>query len=477
MSSDSSNPPRPPTVNDAKSFRIGKDSAPPEDDTGPETRPPDEDVIAQLASMKPLEYDRVRAEYAERMGCRITTLDAHVKAARHEDGDSADLPFPEVEPWPDPVVPAEVLDEVSATIRRFVVMEPEEADAASLWVAFTWFIDSVAVAPLAIVNAPEMACGKSVLLDIIGRMSARPLPVSNVSTASLFRSVELWSPTLLIDEADTFVRENAELKGLINAGHTRTNAFVLRVEGDNNEPKRFPVWGAKALAGINLQKHLPDATMSRAIVFNLRRKLQHESVERLRHADPGMFEETTSKLARFAMDYTDQVRRARPALPDALNDRDQDNFEPLLAIAECAGPDWVSRATAAALKLSGTNADSTSTGHELLVDIREIFVREQVDKISTADLIYELCVDDERPWDSYNRGREITPRQLANLLSPYGIKSKTVRVDGRTPKGFSAPVFIDAFARYLADPVEIPQPSNDPPDSSDDEDADDSDEY
>ena len=322
-----------------------------------------------------------------------------------------------------------------------------------------------------------MACGKSVLLDVIGRMSARPLPVSNVSTASLFRSVELWSPTLLIDEADTFVRENGELKGLINAGHTRANAFVLRVEGDNHEPRRFPVWGAKALAGINLQRHLPEATTSRAIVFNLRRKLQHESVERLRHADSRMFEEITSKLARFAEDYAEQVRRARPALPDALNDRDQDNWEPLMAIAECAGPDWVQRATAAALKLSGTNADSTSTGHELLVDIREIFVREQVDKISTADLIYELCVDDERPWDSYNRGREITPRQLANLLSPYGIKSKTVRVDGRTPKGYAASQFIDAFARYLADPVEMPQTSNDPPDASDDEDADDSGEY
>ena len=472
MSSDSSNPPRPPTVNDAKSFRIGKDSAPPEDDTGPETRPPDEDVIAQLASMKPLEYDRVRAEYAERMGCRITTLDAHVKAARHEDGDSADLPFPEVEPWPDPVVPAEVLDEVSATIRRFVVMEPEEADAASLWVAFTWFIDSVAVAPLAIVNAPEMACGKSVLLDIIGRMSARPLPVANVSTASLFRSVELWKPTLLIDEADTFTRENTELKGLINAGHTRANAFVLRVEGENNEPRRFPVWGAKALAGINLQKHLPDATMSRAIVFNLRRKLQHETVERLRHADPGMFEETTSKLARFALDYADQVRRARPHLPDSLSDRAQDNWEALLAIAECAGAEWLQRALAAALKLSGSNVSATSTGSELLADILDVFYHLESNKIKTADLIEALCEDEEKAWASYNHGRGVTPRQLASLLSPYGIKPKTVRFGNNTPKGYELSQFEDAFKRYLTPSGNLPQRRIDSSNSCDGEDSD-----
>ena len=459
--SENSTSPRPSSVADANSIRIGNDST-----------PPDEDVIEQLAAMKPLEYERVRHAKAKEMGCRPSVLDQIVKAARNDDDESSDLPFPEVEPWPEHVVPAQVLDDVVTTVRRFVVMEPEEADAASLWVAFTWFIDSVAVAPLAIVNAPEMACGKSVLLDVFGRLSARSLPVSNVSTASLFRSVELWSPTLLIDEADTFIRENAELKGLINAGHTRANAFVLRVEGDNNEPRRFPVWGAKALAGINLQKHLPDATRSRAIVFNLRRKLQHESVERLRHADPGIFEETSSKLARFAMDYADRVRRARPALPDALNDRDQDNFEPLLAIAECAGPDWVQRATTAALKLSGTHADSTSTGHDLLVDIRGIFMREQVDKISTADLIYALCDDEERPWSTYNRGKDITPRQLASLLSPYGIKPKTVRFGDNTPKGYEISQFADAFARYLPSIAIVPQRRNEPSDSSNDEDLD-----
>jgi putative DNA primase/helicase len=46
------------------------------------------------------------------------------------------------------------------------------------------------------------------LLELMGRMSARPLPVSNATTAALFRSMELWKPTMLIDEVDTFIREN-----------------------------------------------------------------------------------------------------------------------------------------------------------------------------------------------------------------------------------------------------------------------------
>ena len=135
--------------------------------------------------------------------CR--TGQACTSSTRTDDA-SSNLPFPEVDPCPDPVDPAQLLDELSATIRRFIVMDAEQADAAALWVVLTWLIDVVEVAPLAIINAPEKSCGKSQLLDVIGRMSARPLPVSNVSTAALFRSVELWRPTLLIDEADTFIR-------------------------------------------------------------------------------------------------------------------------------------------------------------------------------------------------------------------------------------------------------------------------------
>jgi putative DNA primase/helicase len=309
----------------------------------PTTTPHDDEVISRLASMKLLEYERIRVEVAERLGCRPGVLDALVKAARQQDDTSGSLPFPEVEPCPGPVDPVLLLNELSAVIRRFIVMDEEQADAAALWVALTWFIDVVEVAPLAIINAPEKSCGKSLLLDVMGRLSARPLPVSNATVAGLFRSVELWRPTLLIDEADTFIRENDELKGLINAGHTRANAFVLRVVGDAHEPKVFKVWGAKALAGIAMEKHLPDSTVSRAVVLNLRRKLPHETVLRLRHAEAGLFDGLAAKLARFADDHAQHVRRARPALPEALSDRAQDNWEPLLAIAGCAGPDWVRR--------------------------------------------------------------------------------------------------------------------------------------
>lgn len=426
----------------------------------------DAEVIATLAALSELEYDRVRVERARMLGVQVKTLDSLVKAKREEPPETG-LSFPDREPHPDPVDPAQLLDDLSATVKRFIVLRAEQADAAALWIAMTWFIDVIEVAPLAIINAPEKACGKSQLLDLIGRMSATPLPAANSSVAFLFRAVEKWTPTLLIDEVDTFIRENDEIKGLINAGYTRANAFVGRVVGNDFEPRLFRVWGAKALAGIALERHLPDATMSRAIVLELRRKLPHEPVTPLRRAEAGLFDDIASRLARFALDYSQQVRTARPPLPETLGDRDQDNWEPLLAIAQCAGPEWVQRATDAALKLSSANKSSTSTGNELLAAIKEIFERKQGAKISTADLIAELVDDDEGPWATYNRGKQITARQLARQLAPYGIKSKTVRMgQWSTPKGFDAAQFEDAFARFLSPPAEVAQQRNESPESS-----------
>lgn len=426
----------------------------------------DDEAIAELAALSELGYDRVRVERARQLGVQVKTLDSLVKAKREESPETG-LSFPDRAPHPDPVDPAQLLDDLSATVKRFIVLRPEQADAAALWIAMTWFIDVIEVAPLAIINAPEKACGKSQLLDLIGRVSAKPLPAANSSVAFLFRAVEKWTPTLLIDEVDTFIRENDEIKGLINAGYTRANAFVGRVVGSDFEPKLFNVWGAKALAGIALERHLPDATMSRAIVLELRRKLPHEPVTPLRRAEAGLFDNIASRLARFALDYSQQVRVARPPLPDTLGDRDQDNWEPLIAIAECAGPEWVQRATEAALKLSSANKASASTGNELLAAIHEVFERKQVGKISTADLIAELVEDEEAPWATYNRGKPFTPRQLARQLASYGIKSKTVRLGpSYTPKGFDAAQFHDAFARFLSPPATVAQQRNESPDAS-----------
>jgi putative DNA primase/helicase len=409
----------------------------------------DHEAILRLARLAPLDYDRIRKTEAEALGIRPATLDKQVANARKAEGDNG-MDFPDVDPWPHPIVPQQLLSEIATTIRRFIVCDRETADAAALWIALTWFIDNVQVAPLAVITAPEKRCGKSQLLFVLGRMVRRPLAASNVSAAALFRAVDAWKPTLLVDEADSFLRENEELRGILNAGHTRESAYVVRVVGEDLMPQRFNVWGCKALAGIG---HLPDTVMDRAIVLELRRKLPHENVERLRHAEPGLFDEIAEKLARFAEDQKNAVRQARPVLPPELHDRAQDNWEPLLAIADVSGGDWPELARRAALKLSGSDNPTMTTGTELLADVKAVFEMKCVDRISTHDLIEALCADMEAPWVTYNRGKSISPRQVAKKLADYNIASQTIRIGTSTAKGYFRGWFDEAFSRYLPSPI------------------------
>ena len=423
----------------------------------------DNDEIELLAKLSTIEYDRQRTKYAKKLGVQIKTLDKLVKERRDDDNQD-DSPFADIEPWPEKIEPLELLDEITSTIRRFIVLELYQAKIAALWVAACWFVNEIHIAPLLLINAPEKACGKTQLLTILARLAPRAAQASSISPSVLFRMIEAYQPTLFIDEVETLLKDNEDLRGLINAGHTRDSAFVWRsvAKGDDFEPKCFTVWGMKAIAGINAIK-LAETVTSRSIIIELRRKKESEKVERLRYAETGLFVSLARKLARFKGDYAELVQLARPTLPDALSDREQDNFEPLLQIATVSGGHWLNTSIAAALTITHSVKSPVSSANELLADIQEIFEAKKTIKISTIDLINALCEDSEQSWATYNRGKALSPRQLASKLKDYGISSKTIRLNSyETAKGYEAEQFTDAFERYLSTPDNLPSHSNEP---------------
>jgi putative DNA primase/helicase len=412
-------------------------------------------TVSRLAAMPELDYAQVRKAEAKRLGVRVRALDKAVEEARGEgqQGGGTAVSFPEIEPWPDSVDAGELLDEIATTVRRYIICDPETATAVALWVAFTWLINHVQVAPIALITSPERRCGKTQLLNLIQRLVLRPLVASNITPAALFRTVETYQPTLLIDEVDSFLKDSEELRGIVNSGHTRQSAFVIRTIGESFEPRQFSTWGAKALCGIG---QLAGTIMDRSIVLPLRRRLKTERVERLRHADPGYFETLACKLARLAQDHGQDIAQARPDLPDALNDRAQDNWEPLLAIADLAGSAWPSRARNAALRLTGAEQEDGSTSTELLRDIKAIFDTgtgtrgKGADAVGTSTLLGKLVGDDLGPWATYLHGRPMTARQLGKRLGEFGIESVSLKFPGGVVvRGYKRSQFLDAWSRYL----------------------------
>src|SRR5664279_5421175 len=98
--------------------------------------------------------------------------------------------------------------------------------AIALWIVFTYCIDGAQTSPILAITSPEKRCGKTTLLDLLMQLVRWALSSSNITTAALFRSIDKWQPTLIIDEADTFLRDSEDRRGVLNSGHTRPTAFV-----------------------------------------------------------------------------------------------------------------------------------------------------------------------------------------------------------------------------------------------------------
>jgi uncharacterized protein DUF3631 len=407
-----------------------------------------------LGAVDPLVRELVRAEAIARLthlGVRTPArlVDAALTSRATNSGGTGSgrgLRFADPEPWPEAVDGAALLDDLAQTYRRFVSLPNGGAEALALWIVFTYALDAFAVAPILALCSPLKRCGKTTTEELTAALAKRPLAAANITAAALYRTVEQFAPTLIVDEADTFLLTNLELRGIINSGHTRATAFVVRTVG--HEPRLFSTWGARMIALIG---RLPTTLEDRAIVLPMRRRAPGETVERIRR--DGLLRRLDvlrRRAARWVADHLAALQVADPAVPDALNDRQADNWRPLLAIADAAGGGWGDRARVAARTLAGTGGEADPAAPvELLADLQDLFAATAADKLATAAIIRHLIRLEERSWAEYAEGRPLTPRHLAQLLEGFRIKAKQIRQGAATRKGYQRSDFTDAFRRYL----------------------------
>ena len=434
-------------------FAMFKDIAPPTDKT-------DQGLLYE-------ELKKVlRVKGVSSPGRHVETWLKTAPEVRAEGGNVADL-IRDAEPWDREVDGAELVDDLVAYFGTFMDATEEQELAAALWTVFTHCYDLFDIAAILVFGAPTKGCGKTTFLELIQPVTARALVSSSITGPAVFRTIDKFHPTLLVDEGDKFMALNLELQAILNAGHKRSMAYVIRTIGDAHEPGAFSTWAPKAMTAIG---PLPDQLASRSIRIELARMspavARTKMMPRRRNiarASEGL----QARCARWAQDNAIALRSKDPTFVEGLHLRNADNWEPLLAIAAVCGSSVLARAVKAAALLVG--AEDLAGVSDLLLDhIRGAFAEAgNPDELWTQDMLRHLVHRDDGPWASWWSSDVVADKyegpasKMARNLKPYGLKSKDCRRGEDVRKGYRRADFEPLWDRYVQTPGPQAQASRD----------------
>ena len=194
--------------------------------------------------------------------------------------------------------------------------------------------------------------GKTRTLEVLALVVPNPLHAVNISAAALYRLVADRQPTLLLDEADTYLgdhgREAARRPPRADQRRppSRRDRLPRRGARQGRQGRRVP-----RLRSLRARRH-------RRPPRHDPRPLDHrpdETARTARDTSSRSASDSSEAEAEIAArpdrghgprEHADELRDAWPDMPDGITDRAADVWEPLIAIADRAGGDWPDRARA-----------------------------------------------------------------------------------------------------------------------------------
>lgn len=316
--------------------------------------------------------------------------------------------------WPRSVHPGFLLAAICAYLARYTVLPFSAIYAMTLWILATHLTPIFNVAPVLALLSLTRRCGKSVTLLAMTALINRPKVTSETTSAAVYEMCdEGYVPVM--DEGDQYFKKQANpLNAIVNSGYTRIASVVTR------KGKEYKTFCFKLIAGIGT---LPATIMDRSIVIPMYRKSRQEKVERYKATDNDETTVLRAMIARFVSDQAKNIAETEAEVPLLDNDRALDNWEPLFAIASCAGPDWIKNTHLAALELTPSDDEIPMILEEFICDVVTIFLRSGDEFISTADLITALCKDEDKPWATFSRNQQtISIHDLGKLMREAKVK-------------------------------------------------------
>jgi hypothetical protein len=341
--------------------------------------------------------------------------------------------FPEnlVKPvWKLPFTPiqtssVEIYSDVLNFCKTYLVLKDEEYHLVTAWILASWLVDDFSSCPYLCMIAPKSS-GKTKVLEVLGELAYRAVSTISITPASLFRAIELWNITLLIDEAEHQIKTDTEagqaLYGCLNGGYKR-GSYALRTEGDANNrvPASFEVFGFKAIASTKL---FHPTLESRSIVINMTQGIPKKII-----IDSGRAAILRSKLLFWRFETLGKLKLA---MPESLSGRLIEMFIPLFTVAQILkgtesikkeisydGLLGVLNKTMKDMESMRQEEEHQSTEAQIINAITDLEAKCKEGYSDELDYIFMKEVTNHLGW-------EVTPKGLADMgriLKSLGIKT------------------------------------------------------
>lgn len=146
-------------------------------------------------------------------------------------------------------------------------------DVYAAFVFATWRVEDFKVVPYLFFIGP-IGSGKTRALECLQQLCFRSIIAATVSSSSVFRAIEAWHPTFLLDESEIYNREEKkEVLAILNSGYRRGQYAIRieKIEEGNPVIAMFNTFGFKGIAGT---EELAATLQSRCIITHMSRAVR-----------------------------------------------------------------------------------------------------------------------------------------------------------------------------------------------------------
>lgn len=348
------------------------------------------------------------------------------------------MPLPE--PSEQVMTATKLAKQLYKTISKYIGCESYERKMLVLWILQTWFIDYVCYVPYLFIDSPEAECGKTQTLTLLMQTCRKAALFDSTTVASIPRVMTSDTPpTLLIDESDCQRLKFGAGRDFINGGYQRTSSVVKADLNDQTGILTFSAFGNKVFAGIDLCQVLNAATVSRGIVFRLKRRKASDGETCFKDMtiaalNPG-WKKLREYLRRMEIDYAEEFEKSyineeTPLdFPKGITSaRAKQIWRGIFVLAYLETKKYgdetlLNWAKEAMLQTRVDREDFLSSKERFCRNLKEIIKNTEDSFISTQAICNALNENPEWGWCDMNNSKGISVRHVSLWIKSYGIES------------------------------------------------------